>query len=124
MPVINRIRCQSLNEMYLFITLVAGDRSSLEELELANLSDDLWALTAATRHPHVIFELGASARYGARLLGILARLASMLRDSGRQLAICGDHQNLLGISGLDRIIATHPTLADAIPSCAIRPAVS
>jgi len=123
MPVINRIRCQSLNEMYFLITLVAGDRSSLEELELANLSDDLWALAAATRHPYVIFDLGGSGRYGARLLGILARLAGVLRDSGRQLTVCGDHQNLFGISGLDQIIATYPTLADAIPSCAMRPAV-
>jgi hypothetical protein len=114
MPVTNRICCQSVSEKCLLITLVARDRSSFEELELANLSDDLRALALATKHPHVILDLGPPARYGARLLGILARLASSLHDTGRLLAVCGDHQNLLGISGLGRVIATYPTLAEAL----------
>jgi hypothetical protein len=114
MRVANRIRCQSVNEKCFLITIVARDRSSLEELELANLGDELRAITFATKHPHVILDLGPPARYGARLLGILARLASALRDNGRQLAVCGDHQDLLGISGLARVIATHPTLAEAL----------
>jgi hypothetical protein len=123
MPVNDRIRCQSINEKCLLLTLVARDRSSFEELELANVSDDLRALTCATEHAHVILDLGAGARYGARLLGIVARLARALGDTGRQLAVCGDHQNLLGISGQDRIIATYATPADVLPSLAMRPAV-
>jgi hypothetical protein len=123
MPVTNRVCCQSVGEKCLLITLVARDRSSFEELELANLNDDLRALTCATKHAHVILDLGAGARYGARLLGIVARLARALRDTGRQLAVCGDHHNLLAISGQDRVIATYPTPADVIPSYAMRPAV-
>jgi hypothetical protein len=69
MRVVNRIHCQSVNEKCFLITLVARDRSSFEELELANLSDDLRALALATKHPHVILDLGPPARYGARFWG-------------------------------------------------------
>jgi len=48
------------------------------------------------------------------LLGILARLAALLRESGRKLVICGDEQNLFRAMGLDRIVETYPTVADAM----------
>jgi hypothetical protein len=114
MRIIHRIRCQAVTEKWFLITLGTGDRSSFQEQDLANLSDDLRALIFATRHPHVMLDLGTPAKFGARLLGILARLASALRDSGRQLAVCGDHQILVDVAGLGRIIATYPTLGDAL----------
>jgi anti-anti-sigma regulatory factor len=114
MPIANYLRCEPIDERALIATLVAGSYASSNERMLATLSDELRDAVSATNHSCVILDLGAPQAYGARLLGILVRLAALLRESGRRIVICGDEQNLFRATGLDRIIETYPTVSDAL----------
>ena len=84
------------------------------------LREDLLQLAGRITTGRMILDLAEVRCFGAAFLGVLVLISRNLKARDRQLCVCGDSQNLIGLAQLDRLFPVYPTLQEALYGCGQR----
>ncbi|MGA2265037.1 MAG: STAS domain-containing protein [Phycisphaerae bacterium] len=100
-------------------TVELTDKKILDELNIANIGDQLNALVAESASPKLVLDFSAVGHMSSSALGMLITLNKRLREKNGQLRLCGIRPSIyevFAMTRLNEILQICPTKEEAIAS--------
>ena len=94
--------------------------SSMQYARQKDLCEDLLLVTDRMTTGRMILDLRRVRCFGAAFLSVLVLISRKLKSRDRELCVCGDSQNVIGLAQLDRLFPAYPTVQEALYGCAQR----
>ena len=94
--------------------------SSMQCARQKGLCEDLLLVADRMTTGRMILDLNRVCCFGAAFLSLLVLISRKLKSRDRELCVCGDSQNVIGLAQLDRLFPAYPTVQEALRGCGQR----